>query len=67
MEQSQALKLQIQQAARDHSIDADVDLNTPYTSPSGNVHGMPQAAALQEDNAMNKTILIRQPLNLGKS
>lgn len=31
-------------------IDAHADLHTPYTSPSGNVHGMPLAAALQEDN-----------------
>ena len=36
-------------------IDAHADLNTPYTSPSGNVHGMPLAAALQEDNASMKT------------
>ena len=27
-------------------IDAHGDLNTPETSPSGNVHGMPLAAAL---------------------
>ncbi|MGB5274019.1 MAG: arginase [Flavobacteriaceae bacterium] len=32
-------------------IDAHADLNTPYTSPSGNIHGMPLAAALQENNA----------------
>ena len=31
-------------------IDAHADLHTPYTSPSGNVHGMPMAAALGEDN-----------------
>ena len=31
-------------------IDAHADLHSPYTSPSGNVHGMPLAAALQEDN-----------------
>lgn len=31
-------------------IDAHADLHTPYTSPSGNVHGMPLAAALQEEN-----------------
>ncbi len=30
-------------------IDAHVDLNTPFTSPSGNVHGMPLAAALELD------------------
>jgi arginase len=31
-------------------IDAHADINSPYTSPSGNVHGMPLAAAMAEDN-----------------
>lgn len=31
-------------------IDAHADLHSPYTSPSGNVHGMPLAIALNEDN-----------------
>ncbi|MEL7119201.1 MAG: arginase [Bacteroidota bacterium] len=31
-------------------IDAHADLHSPYTSPSGNVHGMPIAAALGQDN-----------------
>lgn len=31
-------------------IDAHADLHTPYTTPSGNVHGMPLATALQIDN-----------------
>ncbi|MBR9923331.1 MAG: arginase [Bacteroidetes bacterium] len=31
-------------------VDAHADLHSPYTSPSGNVHGMPLAAALGEDN-----------------
>lgn len=31
-------------------IDAHADLHSPYTSPSGNVHGMPLAATLQVDN-----------------
>ena len=31
-------------------IDAHADLHTPYTTPSGNVHGMPLAVALNEDN-----------------
>src|SRR5258706_558335 len=31
-------------------IDAHADLHTPYTTPSGNVHGMPLAAAINEDN-----------------
>ena len=36
-------------------IDAHADLHTPYTSPSGNVHGMPLAAALYEDNLKLKS------------
>ncbi len=31
-------------------IDAHGDLHSPYTSPSGNIHGMPLAIALGEDN-----------------
>lgn len=31
-------------------IDAHADLHSPYTSPSGNIHGMPLAAAMQIDN-----------------
>ena len=31
-------------------IDAHADLHSPYTSPSGNVHGMPMAAAIADDN-----------------
>ncbi|MBL4862687.1 MAG: arginase [Crocinitomicaceae bacterium] len=31
-------------------IDAHGDLHTPYTTPSGNMHGMPLAVALNEDN-----------------
>ena len=31
-------------------IDAHADLHSPYTSPSGNVHGMPLAAAISDDN-----------------
>jgi arginase len=31
-------------------IDAHADLHTPYTTPSGNVHGMSLAAAIDEDN-----------------
>ncbi|MGA1582562.1 MAG: arginase [Saprospiraceae bacterium] len=31
-------------------IDAHADLHSPYTTPSGNVHGMPLAIALSEDN-----------------
>ena len=35
-------------------IDAHADLHSPYTSPSGNVHGMPIAAALNIDNVSHK-------------
>ena len=35
-------------------IDAHADLHSPYTSPTGNVHGMPIAAALGEDNLNNR-------------
>jgi len=35
-------------------IDAHADMHSPYTSPSGNIHGMPLAAALNEDNIPNK-------------
>ncbi len=31
-------------------IDAHGDLHSPYTSPSGNIHGMPLAAAIDDDN-----------------
>lgn len=35
-------------------VDAHGDLHTPYTSPSGNMHGMPLASALNEDNLQSK-------------
>ena len=31
-------------------IDAHADIHTPFTTPSGNMHGMPLATALNEDN-----------------
>jgi arginase len=31
-------------------IDAHADLHTPYTTPSGNLHGMPLAISIDEDN-----------------
>jgi arginase len=31
-------------------IDAHADLHSPYTTPSGNMHGMPLAISLNEDN-----------------
>jgi arginase len=55
-------------------IDAHADLHSPYTTPSGNMHGMPLATALAEDNKDNqvhnpdeKTInLWNQLKNIGK-
>ena len=47
-------------AAKPHSrlgliwIDAHADLHTPYTTPSGNMHGMPLAASIAEDNEESK-------------
>lgn len=35
-------------------IDAHADLHSPYTTPSGNMHGMPLATALAEDNLEHK-------------
>lgn len=40
-------------------IDAHADLHSPYTSPSGNIHGMPLAAAIADDNVgcqINKVV-----------
>lgn len=36
-------------------IDAHADIHTPYTTPSGNMHGMPLATALNVDNLECKT------------
>lgn len=35
-------------------IDAHADMHTPYTTPSGNMHGMPLATALNMDNKENQ-------------
>ncbi|MCX2430169.1 arginase [Pedobacter sp. GR22-10] len=35
-------------------IDAHADIHSPFTSPSGNIHGMPLAAALGIDNKENQ-------------
>ena len=35
-------------------IDAHADLHSPYTTPSGNMHGMTLASAIAEDNIENK-------------
>ena len=32
-------------------IDAHADLHTPYTTPSGNMHGMPLSVSIADDNA----------------
>lgn len=32
-------------------IDAHADLHSPYTSPSGNIHGMPLGAAIADNNS----------------
>jgi arginase len=34
-------------------LDAHADLHTPYTTPSGNLHGMPLAVTINEDNKEN--------------
>jgi arginase len=34
-------------------IDAHADLHSPYTTPSGNMHGMPLAVLTAQDNAAN--------------
>ncbi|MEY3679163.1 MAG: hypothetical protein RI924_1304 [Bacteroidota bacterium] len=35
-------------------IDAHADIHSPYTTPSGNLHGMPLAIVLDEDNIESK-------------
>jgi arginase len=35
-------------------LDAHADLHTPYTTPTGNMHGMPLAASIGEDNEESK-------------
>ncbi len=35
-------------------VDAHADLHSPYTSPSGNIHGMPMAVVLGEDHKGNQ-------------
>src|SRR5688500_27346 len=35
-------------------IDAHADLHTPFTTPTGNMHGMPLAASIGEDNEESK-------------
>lgn len=35
-------------------VDAHADIHSPFTTPTGNMHGMPLAAMLGEDNSNNK-------------
>lgn len=35
-------------------VDAHADMHSPYTTPSGNMHGMPLAMVLDEDNLESK-------------
>ena len=35
-------------------VDAHADIHSPYTTPSGNLHGTPLAAVLQQDNLAGK-------------
>ena len=35
-------------------VDAHADLHSPWTTPSGNMHGMPVSASLNEDNVTNR-------------
>ncbi len=35
-------------------IDAHADIHSPYTTPTGNMHGMPLAISLAEDNLLHK-------------
>lgn len=39
-------------------IDAHADLHSPYSTPSGNIHGMPLAAALANDNRSDQRNLV---------
>jgi arginase family enzyme len=48
-------------------IDAHADLHSPYTSPSGNIHGMPLSAALEKIILIAKsTKSIQIQHNVGK-
>ncbi|MCB9196014.1 MAG: arginase [Flavobacteriales bacterium] len=43
-------------------IDAHADVHSPYTSPSGNIHGMPLATALNVDNKEHQVKEITEEL-----
>ncbi len=42
-------------------IDAHADLHTPFTTPTGNIHGMPLAIAIGEDNLDCKAHEVDEP------
>lgn len=44
-------------------IDAHADIHSPYTTPSGNIHGMPLAAALADDNMDRKVNEVSEETN----
>ena len=44
-------------------IDAHADIHSPYTTPSGNIHGMPLAAALADDNLDRKVNEVKDETN----
>ncbi|PCI94236.1 MAG: arginase [Flavobacteriales bacterium] len=45
-------------------VDAHADIHSPYTTPSGNVHGMPLAAALADDNLDRKINEVKGETNI---
>ncbi len=45
-------------------IDAHADIHSPYSSPSGNIHGMPLAAALADDNLDRKINEVKDETNI---
>ena len=42
-------------------IDAHADVHSPYTTPSGNIHGMPLSAALADNNLDRKINNVSEP------
>lgn len=44
-------------------IDAHADIHSPFTSPSGNIHGMPLAAALGENNLDRQINRVKESTN----
>lgn len=46
-------------------IDAHADLHSPYSTPSGNLHGMPLGTALGNDNLENQINTIKEETRIG--